>query len=287
MRIRAVAVLLATVFRRSQHQLIAMLVALATLFTGSYACADELVTLNSRPGVSLSMLIWKPLLSPPETVVLLIPGGDGDIGLGLQNGIAKAKDPYLFSEKREALLRGKVAVAVIDRPSDQEDMTQEFRTSPKHLEDMQAVVQELQRRYPGARLVLMAHSRGTVSAGQILQHLGDKFSAAVLFSGLYRASGPGAPAAAAGPGLSRLDWTQLKVPVLLVHHTKDSCPLAPFAAAASTHVAMIVIKGSADASSVSGCGNPASNHWLAGKENAAGRVAFNWLSGRAWKSVVQ
>ncbi|WP_374362018.1 alpha/beta hydrolase [Pseudoduganella danionis] len=287
MRIKAVAILIETVCRRSSHQLIAMLVALATLFTGSSACADELVTLNARPGVSLSMLIWKPLQSKPETVVLLIPGGDGDIGLGWQNGRAKAQAPYLYSTKRQALLQGKVAVAVIDRPSDQEDMTQKFRTSPQHLADMQAVLQELQRRYPGARLVLMAHSRGTVSAGQILQHLGDKVSAAVFFSGLYRASGPDAPAAAAGPGLSQLDWAQLKVPVLLVHHSKDSCPLAPFAAAASTHVPLIELKGAADADRVSGCGNPASNHWLAGKENAVGREVFNWLAGTAWKPVVQ
>ncbi|MFC0167288.1 alpha/beta hydrolase [Pseudoduganella danionis] len=287
MRVRAAAVLIETVGRHGSHQLIAMVLMAATLLVGSSACADELVKLNSRPGVSLSMLIWKPLRSKPEAVVLLIPGGDGDIGLRLQNGRAKATDPYLFSKKRQALLQRKVAVAVIDRPSDQDNMTQEFRTSSQHLADMQAVVQELQRRYPGARLVLMAHSRGTVSAGQILQHLGDKFSAAVLVSGLYRASEPGAPAAAAGPGLSQLDWAQLKVPVLLVHHSKDSCPLAPFAAAVSTQVPMVELRGAADAHSVSGCGNPASNHWLAGKENAAGREVFNWLSGTAWKPVVQ
>jgi hypothetical protein len=93
MRIKAVAILIETVCRRSSHQLIAMLVALATLFTGSSACADELVTLNARPGVSLSMLIWKPLQAKPETVVLLIPGGDGDIGLGWQNAVQKRKPP--------------------------------------------------------------------------------------------------------------------------------------------------------------------------------------------------
>jgi hypothetical protein len=51
------------------------------------------------------MLIWKPLQAKPETVVLLIPGGDGDIGLGWQNGRAKAQAPYLYSTKRQALLQ--------------------------------------------------------------------------------------------------------------------------------------------------------------------------------------
>lgn len=269
------------------RRLVAAAFAAVSLFAGSFACADELVVLNTRQGVTQSALIWQAHRSNPGAVVLLIPGGDGNIGLGLQkNGLAAAEEPYLFANQREALLQGNFAVAVIDAPSDQEDLTQEFRASPKHLTDVQAVVQEIERRYPGARLVVMAHSRGTVSAGQILQKLGDKVSAAVLFSGLYLASEPGTPAASAGPGLSRLNWASLKVPVLLVHHTRDSCPRSPFAAAAATGLALLAVDGAADGGGASSCGNPASNHWFAGVGNAVGREVINWLSGKPWKRTV-
>lgn len=267
-------------------RLAAMVLAATGFFVGSFASADEVVTLNTRAGVTQSILIWQPHRPNPRSVILLIPGGLGNIGLNSKNAPAEAEDPYLFSNRREALLQGGFAVAVIDAPSDQEDLTQEFRTSPQHLTDLQAVMNEIQRRFPDARLVVMAHSRGTVSASQILQKLGARVSAAVFFSGLYRASAPAASVPSAGPGLSRLDWASLNVPVLLVHHTQDSCPVAPFAAAVSTKVPLIAVNGAADRSDASGCGNPASNHWLAGMESAVAQEVTNWLNGKTWRRAL-
>ena len=268
--------------KRLPRQLSAVLSAAIACLLGTAAYADELVSLKTRPGATQAMLLWEPRQSIPETVILLIPGGPGNIGLGLKDGRPEAEVPYLFSNQRKVLLQKGFAVAVIDAPSDQANMTQEYRTSPNHAVDLEAVMREIRRRFPKARLVVMAHSRGTVSAGYILQNLTDHVSSAILFSGLYQASPSNAPTALAGPGLSKVNWASRGVPLLLVHHVRDSCLVAPFAAAAATHIQMIAVDGAVEADSESPCG-PSTNHWFAGMENAVGQEVINWLSGKSWK----
>ncbi|WP_295752420.1 alpha/beta fold hydrolase [Undibacterium sp.] len=265
------------------RQLSAMLAVAIALLFAPLAYADELVSLKTRPGVTQTILLWEPHQSNPETVILLIPGGPGNIGLGLKDGRVEAQAPYLFSDQRKALMQDGFAVAVIDAPSDQTNMSQEYRASSNHAVDLKAVMREILRRFPKARLVLMAHSRGTVSAGYILQNMPDQVSAAVLFSGLHQASPPNTPTALAGPGLSKINWASQKVPVLLVHHIKDACWVAPFAAAAATHIPMIAVNGAANKDDESPCG-PDTNHWFTGIESAVGQEAINWLSGKPWKS---
>lgn len=271
--------------KRIPRQLSAVLSVAIAFLPGTTAHADELVSLKTRPGATQAMLLWEPRQSNPETVILLIPGGPGNIGLGLKDGRPEAGVPYLFSNQRKVLLQKGFAVAVIDAPSDQANMTQEYRTSPNHAVDLEAVMREIRRRFPKARLVVMAHSRGTVSAGYILQNLTDHVSSAILFSGLYQASPSNAPTALAGPGLSKVNWASHEVPLLLVHHVRDSCLVAPFAAAAATHVQMIAVDGAVDADSESPCG-PSTNHWFAGMENAVGQEVINWLSGKSWKRSI-
>lgn len=268
--------------KRIPRQLSAVLSVAIAFLPGTAAYADELVSLKTRPGATQEMLLWEPRQSIPETVILLIPGGPGNIGLGSKDGRPEAEVPYLFSNQRKVLLQKGFAVAVIDAPSDQANMTQEYRTSPNHAVDLEAVMREIRRRFPKARLVVMAHSRGTVSAGYILQNLTDHVSSAILFSGLYQASPSNAPTALAGPGLSRVNWASHEVPLLLVHHVRDSCLVAPFAAAAATHIQMIAVDGAVEADSESPCG-PSTNHWFAGMENAVGQEVINWLSGKSWK----
>ena len=195
----------------------------ASLVFASLACADELITLQTRPGVTQSVLLWEPHDPSPETVILLIPGGSGNIGLTVKDGHAQAERPHLFSSQREALLQAQFAVAVVDAPSDQEDMTQDFRMSAQHATDMQAVVHEIRTRFPKARLVLMGHSRGTVSVGHIAPYVSDQLSAIVLLSGLYQVSQASAQISSGGPGLSKVDLPALKLPILLVHHANDAC----------------------------------------------------------------
>src|SRR5688572_20018064 len=140
--------------------------------------------------------------------------------------LSEAEKPHLFSSARSAISRPQLAIVVVDAPSDQKDMDQAFRMSARHSTDMTAVAHEIRKRFPNARLVIMGHSRGTISAGYVSRALGNEVSAVVLFSGIYAATQPSPQIRAPGPGLSELDLGSLKSPVLIVHHAKDGCPAA-------------------------------------------------------------
>jgi pimeloyl-ACP methyl ester carboxylesterase len=148
------------------------------------ASADELITLTTRSRVTQKVLLWGKA-NPESLVVLLIfPGGGGNIGF--QEGASlEARNEYIFSDNRTLLMREGVAVAVVDALSDNLDMSSDFRHSAIHFKDMHAVSKELKARHPKARLVLLGHSRGTVSAAYVADALGDRISAVILISGFY------------------------------------------------------------------------------------------------------
>lgn len=249
--------------------------------------ADQIITVKTRPEVTQSIFLWEPYTQTPDVVIVLFPGGSGNVALEVKDGRAEATRPYVFSRQRETLAQPQFAVVVIDAPSDQKDMDQEFRRSAKHLTDIDVVVREVRNLFPKARLVVMGHSRGTVSAGYVSRALGEQVSAVVLLSGLYQATPPGPPGQPFGPGLSELNLGSLKSPVLIVHHAQDACPPTPLAAAekASEKLPMIKVSGSVEASSGPPCG-PGTNHWFVGMEKATGEQVVNWLTGKSWQRAV-
>ena len=259
---------------------------LAGLAFGFSANADELISIKTRPDVTQSMLLWEPHPPRPEIVIVLFPGGSGNVGLGLKDGRAEAERPYLFSRQRELLAQPQFAVAVVDTPSDRKGMSEEFRQSASHVTDMEHTVADLRRRFPDARLVLMGHSRGTVSAGYISRAL-EGVSATVLFSGRYhptpRAS-DAPPEAPGGSGLSGLDLGAFKGRMLLVHHAKDACTATPYAQAEqlSGRVPLIKVDGVDEKQSGTPC-TSGTNHWFVGLEKATGEEVVKWLTGKSWQ----
>ncbi len=264
-----------------------LILSLASFFVALPSFADELITLATRPGVTQSLLLWEPHSPTPDTVVLLLPGGSGNVGLGMKDGRAEAAKPYIFSRQREVLSQPQFAIVVVDAPSDVKDMSQEFRLSDRHSVDMDAVALEIRARFPNSKIVVLGHSRGTVSAGYISRRMGEKTGALVLFSGVYRATKLDPQIPSSGPGLSELDFGSLKAPTLIVHNTKDACPAAPFEPAEelSGRLAMIAVNGSVEANTGSPCG-PGTNHWFVGMERVAGDEAVKWLLGKSWNRTV-
>ena len=260
---------------------------LASFFVAVPSIADELITIRTRPDVTQSLLLWEPHPTNPDTVILLFPGGPGNIGLAMKDGRAEAARPYIFSLQREVLSQQKFAVVVIDAPSDTKEMSQEFRLSERHATDMEAVALEIKTRFPNSKIVVLAHSRGTVSAGYFSRRVGEKVGALVLFSGVYRATKLDPLIPSSGPGLSELDLGALKVPVLIVHNTKDACPAAPFKSAEDVagKLSMIAVNSADEANKGSPCG-PRTNHWFAGMEKETGDEVVKWLVGKSWNRTV-
>jgi predicted esterase len=270
---------------KRQHRLtkVALAVIAATrCFVNAPASADEIIALSSRSGVTQTVLLWQPSPSDPQVVLLVFPGGGGNIGFETTDGKVVARTAYLFSRQRDLLARAEVAVAVITAPSDQPDMDSEFRRSARHFEDVTAVVRDLTSRYPKARLVLLGHSRGTVSAAYVAQALGNRIAAVVLMSGFYDRD------PRRGVGLSEFNFDALKTPLLIVHHVKDMCPTNLFGPAQklTERFPAIVVDGPDETRPDQPCA-PGTNHWFARREKETIDQVFNWIHGKAWSRLIR
>ena len=171
--------------------------------------ADELVTLPTRAGVTLSY--WHMPRPGAAATLLLLPGGAG--GIGLRNGLPQSGNFLVRS--RDAFAGHGFHVAVVGRPSDVPDMDTTFRTSAAHIEDLRAVIDDLRARSQ-MPVWLVGTSRGTVSAAAAASALGpDRVAGMVLTSSVTGFKQRGVPT---------LALQAIRVPVLVLHHEKDACP---------------------------------------------------------------
>jgi hypothetical protein len=243
----------------------------------SAASAQEMVTLQTRPGVMQSFFITN-LGDNPQAVAVLFAGSGGLIRLRQENGQIKfGQNNFLVRTRGEFVKRGVVA-AILDAPSDRQTgwgMGDEFRLGEDHFTDVSAIVAELGKRVAGLPLFLVGTSRGTISAAALGARFGSGLSGVVLTSTMFRAAG--AKSNEPGPGLSRFDFTTIKVPVLFVHHVGDQCAVTPYSDAARLADKYPLISVSGGRAPESGPCDPFSAHGYFGKESETVEQIVNWM----------
>ena len=184
------------------------------------------MTLATRAHVTQSYLLMVDKTAPPKAVALLFPGGGGVIKLP-HDGSSPAFGPGAnFLVRSRGLIRDReLAVALLDAPSDQQamGMRDAFRMGADHASDVAAVVRDLRQRFPGARIVLIGTSRGTISAAYLARNLTEPVDAVVLTSTVFIGSRRW------GYALSGFDYRTIKAPLLLVHHRTMAAASAPTA----------------------------------------------------------
>lgn len=255
-------------------QVLNRLAALATFMAAaSLVAAQELVTLPTRESVTQSFLLTPPDNGQPAAAAILFPGSWGHIRLRRENGAIKLGEGNFLVRSRQMFVDAGVTTAVLDTPSDQPQGMQDwFRLGDKHAADIAKVVDELKRRFPGVPVFLVGTSRGSVSAAAVARALGDSVSGVVLTSSMTTA-------ARSGPGLSGFDYATIKTPVLLMHHTEDSCAYTPYRdarrIAQAQHYPLISVSGGKPATS-----DPCeafSAHGFLGKEPETVEAMVNWM----------
>ena len=182
---------------------------------------------ESRPGVK-QMVVVSAAVSADKTaidraavknIVLLLTGGPGAIPPGANRIREQPQDRValrgFFAEKLGVL----VAVGL---PSDQpQGLSLEWRESREHVQDVSAVMDGLMTRYPAARITVLGFSNGCRSAAHISaaarRRWGSSFHGVAMLSCSMEAFRDDWMAALAGSA------AQAKVPVLVVHHKRDSC----------------------------------------------------------------
>ena len=200
----------------------------ASVVAGSAAAAgaqaEEVVTLETRPGQSIRVLVQRPA-GPALGSVVLIAGGhgnleisaDGRLGWGTGNQLVRTRGLYVAA--------GFVA-AVPDiapefkRPGGADEG---YRSSEGHARDLGGVVAYLRLQAPPVWLI--GTSRGAMSVANAAARLSgqERPDGIVITSGLLMSTRGQSPSAQSTVrGLDRI-----AVPTLLLNHELDQCRFSP------------------------------------------------------------
>lgn len=261
--------------RRSTLARWSRLMLAAVFAAGSHAiCAGELVSVKSRD-VTQNVYLDSTSASP-AWIVVLFAGSDGVVALA-DNGPTSMRGNFVVRTAPYWTKAGDAAV-VFDAPSDEaEGMGDEFRLSDAASQDVAAVVTELKRRYPSARVALVGTSRGTITVGNVLLRKPDIADAFVLTS-------PITIAVRGEPGLSGVTWPRNKARVLVVSNEHDGCVASPFGAAqrmaADNHFDFIAVSSTAGGGNRRAECGAQSPHGYLGIEAKVLEVIDGWLNGR-------
>lgn len=199
---------------------VAFSVAIPMLMLVGAARADEIVTVRTREGVTQSFALLVP--DKPVASIILFPGGNGKTPLDkLKPGQFINKGNFLVRIRYE-LKRNGLTVAIVDVPSDHQDvagMFGTFRGSDEHARDIAVVVDYLRAR-AAIPVWLVGTSAGTESVASLATKMGSRIDGAVLTSTI---------SARHKRGSSVFDFplASVRVPVLVAAHKDDGCWATP------------------------------------------------------------
>jgi pimeloyl-ACP methyl ester carboxylesterase len=178
-------------------------------FPGLLWAKGVLFKVPTREGVTTT-LFWEPTDSAKATV-FLFPGGGGGFGK-VENGKATSNN-FLVRSAPYFTANG-FNVAIFGRPSDSEDLDYADRISDTHMADVRKVL-DFVKTQSAAPVWIVGTSRGTISAAATAIHVQGDIAGLVLTSSVVNFKKPGA--------VPRQDLAAIKVPVLMLHHSKDAC----------------------------------------------------------------
>jgi len=258
--------------------------ALFLILTAATVChaAEEVITIPTRDGVKLSYLLVQDPSAAPKAVAITFIGGLGALNLAkrAESGPVKFGPTTNYLVRiRERLVDADIADAIVDAPSDKlpQGMQDEFRLGADHLADIRAVIADLKKRFPGARIYLIGTSRGTISAAALAAKLGDSVQGVVLTSTVTNHD-------KMGEALSRFDFTTIKIPLLFIHHRDDGCVTSPYRNVERMSKTITLISVSGGDPPQSGPCDPQSPHGYFGRDAPVAQAMRNWILGRefAW-----
>ena len=240
--------------------------------------AEEVITIPTRDGVKLSYLLGQDKSAAPKALVIAFVGGPGAIGLAKRSESGPVKfgpGANFLVRIREQLVDADIAEAIVDAPSDKlpQGMDDAFRLGPEHLADIRALIVDLKRRYPDAKLYLVGTSRGTISAAALAAKLGDSVQGVALSSSVTNSN-------KVGEGLSHFDFKTISIPLLFIHHRDDACSISPYhnVERISNNQSLISVSGGDPPQS--GPCEPMSAHGYFGRDAPVVKALKNWMLGR-------
>ena len=257
------------------------------LFMGGLAIApvtaQEIVTLQTRPGVTQSFFIADMAGRKPEAAALLYVGGGGSINLRMEEGRPRFGTGNFLPRARGEFIRNGLLPVILDAPLDHAgEMPDSFRSGAAHATDARAVVSEIKKRYPDVPVFLVGTSRGTLSVAYVAKALESEIAGAVLTSSLFYGPGRARPAL-----LASFDWSAVKTPLLFVHHTDDGCGATPYFEAQRLAKRFALISVSGGKAPESGPCEPLAPHGFYGKEAETVDAIAAWMLKRPYPKEIR
>jgi pimeloyl-ACP methyl ester carboxylesterase len=247
-------------------------------FKGALGPGEELVTLGTRPGVTVRVLLMTPK-TDPNAVIVYFPGGGGTL-VGSDGRLRYGRFTSILSEQP-------FITAVVDMPSDRPGGvagTDVFRISKAYTEDIRNVIDFLRQKWTKP-VFLVGHSGGTTSVVHLGAVLKDqRIAGLVLMATISTHRG-------AGVALSNLH--EITYPILFIHHREDQCVSFEGARSQlsrltkSPKVDFIEVLGG-DPSRAHQCSPFAARqgpenygHFFAGKEREVFQAITDWVIGKS------
>lgn len=236
----------------------------------------EVLTIGTRPGVTLDFLYMTPETPQLRDALILFPGGNGTGPFKLVEGGGVSGWSFLV-RSAEQFTRNGLTIVAINPPSDHPTgMSTGFRESAEHAEDIASLTNYLELK-GYQRIFLVGNSRGTLSATSLAARLKDGHLKGVILTSSLEYDN----------FLRWLPLDQLHLPVLMIHHRDDACRVSSFEEAektrsalrVTTHVDFAEVQGGADPLSAP-CDN-LSTHGFFGMEDKVVQVIAGWVSGQS------
>ena len=184
-----------------------LLLALALWMQAALA-GEELISTARQPDGEEVPYILSANNATPRYVVILFPGGSGQVNPRMVDG------RLVYGFKGNFLVRSRSLIV------DDEFVTVTTNSSDSE-ERIQAVLDDLKRRYPMAKVYLMGTSNGTASTMSLAGYLSERIAGVIHTSSRSE--------------ISRFDSRRYRNRHLIVHHKRDICRGTPYFAAESAH----------------------------------------------------
>jgi dienelactone hydrolase len=252
-------------------------VALLIASTAQAAWRETDEAIKSRNGVTVNILVARVAgesdklpVAEPSHIAVFFPGADGKIRPARPGVSQHGANPATMG-----LLAEKFGMAVaFGLPSDQPDgISLAWRLGTEHIADAGAVLDSLATRFPKARFTLIGMSNGgrtvTRVAAAVARRGAPPLQSVVVMSA--------APEAIAEDTMKPM--VEAKVPIMVIHHKRDSCLPFRDIEAIGKRYAFVAIddpKQPRVSNLVRDC-NPGSAHVFGGKTAEVYSLIADWV----------
>ena len=170
--------------------------------------AEELISTAKYPSGEIVPYILDSESDAPRYVVILFPGGSGVMDPRVQDG------KLVYGMRGNFLIRSRPLLV------DKEFATVATNTTTSE-ERVQALLDDIKRRYPAAKIYVMGTSNGTYATMRLAGYLSARVAGVVHTSSLN--------------AISRFDSREYKNRQLIVSHVGDVCRATLFSASKDSH----------------------------------------------------